>query len=92
MQADDQLRKFSNMPKGGKLRQFKPLQRDVIVAAASAKSDQNIVVHMHTGGGKSLIYQTLAALNEDGLCDSTSVFGWPISDGISRPICSTFGL
>jgi len=65
--AEDQLREFSNTLGGGKLKQFKPLQKDVIVAAASANSDQNVVVHMRTGGGKSLIYQTLAALNEDGL-------------------------
>ena len=44
--------------------QFKPLQLDAILACQAEYRD-NVVVHMETGGGKTLIYHLLARLNAD---------------------------
>jgi RecQ family ATP-dependent DNA helicase len=45
------------------LSNFKPLQLDVIVAAATT-STSNVVAHIPTGGGKTLIYQILSELSD----------------------------
>eukprot|EP01047_Picozoa_sp_COSAG01_P028896 COSAG01_NODE_1960_length_8792_cov_7.908202_3_plen_1467_part_00 len=56
--ADDQLRAKFN------LATFKPLQLDAILAC-QIEERKNVVVHMETGGGKTLIYHMLTQLNSD---------------------------
>ena len=72
--ADDMRQMFAK--KKPELAKWRPLQLEVIVAAALARDDQNILVHMRTGSGKTLIYQTLASLNG---CDEVTLVITPLT-------------
>jgi superfamily II DNA helicase RecQ len=58
--AKQQLEQFQENEAGENLRDFKPLQLDVLSAAIH--EPKHIVAHIETGGGKTLIYQLLAQM------------------------------
>ena len=65
-EAEDLLRQFAAASNNSGLVSFRGLQLPVIVAAATAATNQNVVAHMPTGSGKTLIYQILGELTGGG--------------------------